>query len=724
MRIKFLSRSRYQLAIATLFAASIVFGQQAAKPANSSSPDDQYVPGPDSVARAGVPQGKTFEFTFDHSRVFPGTTRTITVYIPAAYRADKPACVYVGLDGLGFRAPTVFDNLIFKHEMPITIAIGVPPGTVESTIPDIVAPSPTAATPSDIDGDWQATLDDGEDRTRILLHITNTDGGLIATMDMPDEHRNGIHVTGIARSNNSFEFEVKELSGTFSGFISPDRSALVGTMRTDQAWPVTFKHVLDVRELEPRPYQDPRFNRSFEFDGLNDNLARFLLQEILPDVERHQTPDGLPILLSENPNDRAVGGASTGGIASFTLAWQRPDAFRRVFVAIGTFVGMRGGDRYPVLVRKTEPKPIRIFMQDGSNDQLTSFIGEAGDWWLGNQTMKSALEFAGYQVQHIWGEGTHDGHHATAVFPDAMRWLWKDWPQPVKAGPSQNTFLEAILLPNEDWQPVPGDYRSTGALAADPRGNIVFEDVSARRSWKIDGDGRLIPYNASGNGYSAIAFGPDGEAIVADPASSSLVALRGDGSRSTVAREIRAEHLIVTHNGSIYLTEPGTASENSGKVWLVKANGEKLMLDSGLHHPAGIALSPDQRWLAVAENKTHWGYSYRVLPDGSVQDKQKFYWFHVPDEADNSGAGAWCMDREGRLYAATRMGVQVFDRNGRVRAILPVPGGQITALSFGGADFKTLYVSSTDHKIYKRILRVPGVAPGASPIEPPFLSPG
>lgn len=95
--------------------------------------NDQYVTGPDSVPHSGVPNGKIFEFTFDHSKIFPGTARKITVYVPAEYTAEKPACVYVGLDGLGFAAPTVFDNLINKHDMSVTIAIGTEPGTVDSS---------------------------------------------------------------------------------------------------------------------------------------------------------------------------------------------------------------------------------------------------------------------------------------------------------------------------------------------------------------------------------------------------------------------------------------------------------------------------------------------------------------------------------------------------------------------------------------------------------------
>src|SRR4029434_6438394 len=180
-----------------------------------------------------------------------------------------------------------------------------------------------------------------------------------------------------------------------------------------------------------------RFNRSFEYDGLGDNYARFLLEELLPEVETKKTSDGRPIRLSRNGNDRAIGGSSSGAICAFTAAWEQPEAFSRVFSAIGTYVGLRGGDRYHTLIRKFEPKPIRIFLQDGSNDN--NIYG--GDWWMANQTMERALTFAGYEVQHVWGEGGHNGRHGAALFPDAMRWLWKDWPQPVQVGQTKNNTL-------------------------------------------------------------------------------------------------------------------------------------------------------------------------------------------------------------------------------------------------------------------------------------------
>jgi gluconolactonase len=110
-----------------------------------------------------------------------------------------------------------------------------------------------------------------------------------------------------------------------------------------------------VRAADPNSALD-RFNRSFEYDGLGDNYARFLLEELLPDVESRKTSDGRAIRLSTNATDRAIGGSSSGAICAFTAAWERPEAFSRVFSAIGTYVGLRGGDRYPTLIRKTEPR--------------------------------------------------------------------------------------------------------------------------------------------------------------------------------------------------------------------------------------------------------------------------------------------------------------------------------------------------------------------------------
>jgi len=203
----------------------------------------------------------------------------------------------------------------------------------------------------------------------------------------------------------------------------------------------------------------------------------------LPEVEKQKTSDGREIHLSKNGNDRAIGGSSSGAVCAFTAAWERPSEFSRVFSAIGTYVGLRGADRYPALIRKYEPKPIKIFLQDGSND--LNIYG--GDWWKTNETMERALSFAGYDVKHIWGEGGHNGNLGTSVFPDAMRWLWKDWPKPITAGNSKNQFLNDLLIPGEGWELVGQNYKFTEGTATNVQGEVFlpgytyFKNVQGRR---------------------------------------------------------------------------------------------------------------------------------------------------------------------------------------------------------------------------------------------------
>jgi sugar lactone lactonase YvrE len=416
------------------------------------------------------------------------------------------------------------------------------------------------------------------------------------------------------------------------------------------------------------------------------------------------------IRISRNADDRCTGGASSGAIAAFTMALERSDSFHRVFSAIGTYVGMRGGDRYPVLVRKTESKPLRVFLQDGSNDQWDGGP-EMGDWWMSNQTMERALAFSGYQVEHVWGSGDHSWRDATAMFPDAMRWLWKNWPQPVAAGESQNLFLRAILAKHETWREIGGAYSSATALTANPAGGVMFQDEKANTAWRITAGDAVEPAPAFAASAAAAVHGPDGRYFVADSRAASIVALAADRKRITIADGIHGRQMVVTHDGRIYVT----GAEN---VWLITGDGNKVVVDTGLDHASSLVLSPDGLWLAVAEEATHGGYSYAVQPDGTLAARQRFYWFHVPDWAESSAAAGWCADRDGRLYAATNLGVQVFDRNGRVRAILPVPGGVATGICFGGADFASLYVVA-GNKVYCRKMNIRGAPGWLAPIDLP-----
>ena len=164
--------------------------------------------------------------------------------------------------------------------------------------------------------------------------------------------------------------------------------------------------------------QDPwrSNNRSVEYDSLGDAYARFLLQEILPEVGKNYN-------LTKDPEGRAICGASSGGICAWTVAWERPNEFRKVLSTIGSFVNIRGGHVYPSWIRKTERKPIRIFLQDGSND----LDNPHGNWPLANQQIAAALKSMDYDYQFVYGDGGHTGKHGGAILPAALRWLWRDY---------------------------------------------------------------------------------------------------------------------------------------------------------------------------------------------------------------------------------------------------------------------------------------------------------
>lgn len=156
-------------------------------------------------------------------------------------------------------------------------------------------------------------------------------------------------------------------------------------------------------------------NRSFEYDTLSDQYARFLLEEIIPEVQKSYK-------ISDDPNQHAICGISSGGICAFTVAWERPDNFRKVLSHVGSFTNIRGGHNYEAMIRKTPSKPIRVYLQDGSGD----LDNEHGNWPLANQSMAASLKFKGYDYQFIYGTGAHNDIHGSAVLPDAMRWLWRE----------------------------------------------------------------------------------------------------------------------------------------------------------------------------------------------------------------------------------------------------------------------------------------------------------
>jgi enterochelin esterase-like enzyme len=297
---------RSTLCFGLFLAGAVLLSNDRPAEAVQDDPDAQYVLGPDSQRQDGVPKGKLSKHTWK-SMIFEDTIREYQVYVPEQYDGTQPACLMVFQDGHAysdvngqFRVPVVFDNLIHRGELPVTICLFVNPGHKGDTLPE---------------NRWRGS------------------------------------------------------------------------------------------------------NRSFEYDTLSDQYARFIVKELLPHVVKEQSFN-----VSDDPEDRAICGISSGGICAFTVAWEHPEWFRKVLSHVGSFTNIRGGHNYEALIRKEPLRPIRVFLQDGAND----LNNQHGNWWLANQQMASSLGFRDYDYKFVGGTGGHNGKHGGAILPESLKWLWRD----------------------------------------------------------------------------------------------------------------------------------------------------------------------------------------------------------------------------------------------------------------------------------------------------------
>ncbi|MBQ7855692.1 MAG: hypothetical protein IJ348_01095 [Alistipes sp.] len=273
--------------------------------------------------------GEIVKFKMHDSKIYPGTVRNISVYVPQEYNGKTPACLFVSMSGGSFMLDTL-DKLIADGELPVIIGVFISPG-----------------------------------------QIRDANGSVV------------------------------------------------------------------------------RYNRSNELDRMDGRYAEFLETEVLPAVRNYKTKDGREIKISDRATDRAIYGNSSGGICAFNVAWQRPDLFSRVYSSCGTFVSFRGGDQFPALIRKCEPRPIRIFLQDNDEDTWNPLFGS---WFEYNKLMLSALQFAGYEVRYSWDKGGHTSDNARAIMPDVLRWLFEGWPELPQKGKSQSKTVTSMFIEGEEWR--------------------------------------------------------------------------------------------------------------------------------------------------------------------------------------------------------------------------------------------------------------------------------
>ncbi len=446
----------------------------------------------------------------------------------------------------------------------------------------------------------------------------------------------------------------------------------------------------------------PRYNRSFEYDSLGDAYARFLLEELLPEV-------GKSYNLSSNANDRALAGASSGGICAFNAAWERPEAFRRVICTIGTFVGLRGGNEFPMLVRKTEPKSLRVFLQDGNRD-LNIY---AGDWWVANQDMLSALQWAGYDVKHAWGDGGHDGKHGAEVMPEALRWLWRDYPEPIKIAPNPvgERRLE-LLIPGNDWLPVSTGHQLAETPVCSSTGELFFADARAGRIYRVGDDVKTRVFKDQAGRISSLAFGPDNKLYAVRDAKQ-VVRFDADGKEEVVLADTKCQKIVTLPDG-FYISDDSVPALHwctySGKVSMAATLTEPV---------AAFSPTADHAFMHVTPKDRPFSLHYQITPNGQLEHRQRFGYLHVPYMDRASGVTAMAVDKKGTLLVASAIGIQALDQLGRVQLIVRKPSKDpISGMALGGPLHDTVYVTAGEN-VYARKLDTQGATTHASPVQLP-----
>ncbi|MFT5123650.1 MAG: enterochelin esterase-like enzyme/sugar lactone lactonase YvrE [Candidatus Omnitrophota bacterium] len=552
---------------------------------------------PDSLPQDGIPKGELKPMAPWSSKVFPNTLRDWWVYVPVQYKPGTPAAVMVFQDGHSYigpggdyRVPVVFDNLINKGDMPVTIGIFINPGN---------APGKPQK------NKWHAS------------------------------------------------------------------------------------------------------NRGFEYDGMSDQYARFITDEILPEVAKSYT-------LTDDPNLRAICGASSGGICAFKTAWHRPEAFRKVLSTIGSFTGLRGGNVFPSLIRKTERKPIRVFLEDATGDLDNPY----GHWPTANRLMHSALDYMGYDVKFDFAEGFgHNAKHGGAVFPDALRWLWRTelhTPQvSIKDDLGSDYTLHKLLIEGEGWTPAVSDLGFADGLTADPEGNLWFSDMKAPGIFKLALDGtkeRVIAEPASG-----LTFGPDGKLYACQGMHKRIIAIDvTKGTFTTLIEDVQPNDLVITRTGHLYFTD----TRKRQIVHVDIGSGALTVADTGITAPNGIALSPDQGNLFVSDYRGHHVWAFRVQADGTLDAKTPYMTMRAPVDIKGdfnfgdpppylpaAGGDGMTTDTVGRSYVSTSLGLQVFDPTGRACGLLPKPNPAkpMPTVTIAGAAHDRLFISNGDTIFQRKV---------------------
>jgi gluconolactonase len=408
------------------------------------------------------------------------------------------------------------------------------------------------------------------------------------------------------------------------------------------------------------------------------------------------------------------------------------------------------------LIRRTEPRPLRVFMQTGRQD----LVNYAGSWYLENPRMAAALEFAGNDVKIELGEDGHSNRHGASILPESLRWLWRDYPQPItvketQPGAGRGIFAQLVprreLIPppappaatpapaaaappagrgagprgavyalisrDKPWEQVGDTYESAASPAMDKDGNVFFADPASNRIYKSDAARVVTIFKENTRGARALRVGADGRLYATQRSAKRLVSYDPAGDEKVVAQNVQANDLVLTRSGAIYFLDTDQKT-----VGYIDAKGQRRVVYNGgdIMSPTALTLSPDQAMLLVGDGMDRFQWSFQIAADGSLVNGEPFQRLEMPEEGLFSGVGGLTVDSIGYMWATSAMGIQVCEQPGRCTNILNKPeftATPITDIAFGGPGRAWLYVTQ-GKKIFRRETKRTGVV-AWEPVKPP-----